>query len=60
MRDFFDPSEICDYETKHIKSSVLLDQRDAFYNMLMALETNFNLGEKGSLDVDISASVSTT
>ena len=58
-RDFFGPSDICDNESKHIKSSVLLDQRDAFYDMLMALETNFNLGEKGSTDVDISASVST-
>ena len=59
-RDFFGPSEICDYESKHIKSSVLLDQGDAFYDMLIALETNFNLGEKGSPGMDTSASVSTT
>ena len=59
-RDFFDSSEICEYENEHIKSSILLDQRDGFYDVLMALETNFNLGENGSPDVDISASVSTT
>ena len=41
-RDFYDSMEISDYESEHIKSSVLLDQRDAFYDMLMALETNFN------------------
>ena len=40
-------------------SSVLLDQRDGFYNVLMALETNFNL-EEGLQEEDNSASVSTT
>ena len=43
-RDFFGSSEIGD---EHIKSSILLDQRDGFYDVLMALETNFNLGEEG-------------
>ena len=59
-RDFFGSSEICGYENEHIKSSILLDQRDGFNDVLMALETNFNQGEKGSTGVDISASVSTT
>ena len=35
--------EISNYESGHIKSSVLLDQQDGFYDMLFALETNFNL-----------------
>ena len=43
-QDFFGPSEISDYE--HIKSSILLDRRDGFYDVLMALETNFNLREE--------------
>ena len=43
-RYFFGSSEICD---EHIKSGILLDQRDGFYDVLMALETNFNLGEEG-------------
>ena len=46
-RDFFDSMEISDYESEHIKSSVLLDQQDGFYDMLFALETNFNLEGEG-------------
>ena len=46
-RDFFDSIEVSDYESEHIKSSVLLDQQDGFYDMLMALETNFNLEGEG-------------
>ena len=51
-RDFFDSIEVSDYESEHIKSSVLLDQQDGFYDMLMALEieTNFNLKGKGQQD----------
>ena len=33
--------------SEHIKSSVLLDQQDGFYDMLFALETNFNLEGEG-------------
>ena len=62
-RDFFDSIEVSDYESEHIKSSVLLDQQDGFYDMLMALEieTNFNLEGKGLQDEDNfdSASAST-
>ena len=43
-----------------IKSTVLLDQRDGFFDMLMALETNFNLEGEGQLVEDNFASVSTT
>ena len=61
-RDFFD-SIVSDYESEHIKSSVLLDQQDGFYDMLMAIgiETNFNLEGKGLQDEDnfVSASAST-
>ena len=46
--------------SKFIKSSsVMLDQRDGFYDVLMALETNFNLEGKGLLE-DNFASVSAT
>ena len=58
-RDFFDSIEVSDYESEHIKSSVLLDQQDGFYDMLMALETNFNLEGEGLLGEDNLASVST-
>ena len=46
-RDFFDSMEISNYESENIKSSVLLDQQDGFYDMLFALETNFNLEGEG-------------
>ena len=46
-QDFFGPSEISSYESEHIQSSVLLDQQDGFYDMLLALETNFNLEGEG-------------
>ena len=49
-RDFFDTNDDSDYESEHIKSSVLLDQRDGFYSMLMAIETNFNLEGEEILD----------
>ena len=39
--------DISDCESEHIKSSVLLDQRDGFYDVLFALETNFNLEGEG-------------
>ena len=56
-QNFFSPSEIWDYESKH--------ERPAWPAGCLlwhahALKTNFNLGEKGSADVDISDSVSTT
>ena len=57
-RDFFEFSEISEYDSEHIKSTVLLDQRDGFYDMLFALETNFNL--EGAIDEDNSASTSTS
>ena len=44
--DFFDSEEISCYESEHLKTSLQLDRRDAFYDMLMALETNFNLKEE--------------
>ena len=44
--DLFDTADISDYENEHIKPSVLLGKRDAFYDTLMALETNFNLKEE--------------
>ena len=46
-RDFFESSEISDYDSEHIRSTVLFDQRDGFYDMLFALETNFNLEGEG-------------
>ena len=46
-RDFFDSVEISSYESEHIQSSVLLDQQDGFYDVLFALETNFNLEGEG-------------
>ena len=46
-RDFFESSEISDYDSEHIRSTVLIDQRDGFYDMLFALETNFNLEWEG-------------
>ena len=58
-RDFFDSKETPVYDSEHIKSTVLLDQRDAFFDMLMALETNFNLEGEGLLVEDNFASVST-
>ena len=59
-RDLFKTTDISDYESNHIMSSILLDQRDDFYDMLMALETNFNLEVEGLLQEDNSASTSTT
>ena len=47
------------YDSDHIKSTVLLDQRDGFFDLLMALETNFNLEGEGLLVEDNFASVST-
>ena len=47
--DFFDSTESSDYENEHMKPSVLLGKRDAFYDMFMALETNFNLKEETRL-----------
>ena len=47
--DLFDTADISDYENEHIKPSVLLGKRDAFYDMFMALETNFNLKEETML-----------
>ena len=58
-RDFLESTEVFDYESEHIKSSVMLDQQDGFYDVLMALETNFNLEGKELLE-DNFASVSTT
>ena len=49
-RDFFDTNDDSNYESEHMKSSVLLDQRDGFHNMLMAIETNFNLEGEEILD----------
>ena len=46
-RDFFGSMEISSYENEHMQSSVLLDQQDGFYDMLLALETNFNLEGEG-------------
>ena len=46
-RDFFESTEISDYESKSMKSSVLHDRQDDFFDMLMALETNFNLEGEG-------------
>ena len=46
-RDFFYSIEISNYESEHIQYSVLLDQQDGFYDMLLTLETNFNLKGKG-------------
>ena len=57
--DFFESTEISDYESKSMKSSVLHDRQDDFYDMLMALETNFNLEGEGLQDEDNLASVST-
>ena len=56
-RDFFESTEISDYESKRMKSSVLHDRQDDFYDMLMALETN--LEGEGLQDEDNLASVST-
>ena len=56
---FPDVYEIPDYDSEHIKSTVLLDQQDGFFDMLMALETNFNLEGEGLQDEDNLASVST-
>ena len=56
-RDFFESTEISDYESKRMKSSVLHDRQDDFYDMLMALETN--LEGEGLPDEDNLASVST-
>ena len=47
--DFFDPEDISCYESEHLKTSLQLDRRDAFYDLLMALETNFNLKEETRL-----------
>ena len=43
--DFFDNN----YEIEPIKSSLLLHRKDAFYDVLLALETNFNLKEETTL-----------
>ena len=43
---FFDSEENSCYEREHLKTSLQLDRRDAFYDLLMALETNFNLKEE--------------
>ena len=48
-RDFFDTTEVSGYESENIKPNLLLDKQDTFYNMIMALETNFNLKEKTRL-----------
>ena len=48
-RDFFDITEVSGYESENIKPCLLLDKQDTFYNMLMALETNFNLKEETRL-----------
>ena len=48
-RDFFDTTEVSGYESENIKPNLLLDKQDTFYNMLMALETNFNLKEETRL-----------
>ena len=58
-RDFVDSKETPVYDSEHIKSTVLLEQRDVFFDMLMALETNFNLEGEGLLVEDNFASVST-
>ena len=47
--DFFDSEEISCYESERLKTSLQLDRRDAFHDMLMALETNFNLKEETRL-----------
>ena len=47
--DFFDSEEISCYESEGLKTSLQLDRRDAFHDMLMALETNFNLKEETRL-----------
>ena len=47
------------YDSDHIKSTVLLDQRDGFFDLLMALETNFNLEGEGLLVEHNFAPVST-
>ena len=59
-RDLIKTTDISDYESNHIMSSILLDQRDDFYDMLMALETNFNLEVEELLQEDNYASTSTT
>ena len=43
--DFFDNN----YEIEPMKSSLLLHKKDAFYDVLLALETNFNLKEETTL-----------
>ena len=48
------------YDSELIKSTVLLDQRDGFFDLLMALETNFNLEGVGLLVEDNFALISTT
>ena len=48
-RDFFDTTEVSGYESENVKPNLLLDKQDTFYNMLMALETNFNLREETTL-----------
>ena len=48
-KEIFDITDVSDHESKHMKPSLMLDKRDAFYDLLMALETNFNLKEETSL-----------
>ena len=43
--------EISDYESKHIKSSILFDQWDGFYDVIFAPEINFNLPQFPPLNV---------
>ena len=45
--NIYDSADISDFESEHIMSSVLLDQQDTFYNVLFALETNYNLEGEG-------------
>ena len=52
-RDFFDDNY---NEVVHIKSDILMDEKDEFFDALTALETDFNLQpEKKLSDEDIFA-----
>ena len=59
MSEIFSTLKKPQYDSELIKSTVLLDQRDGFFDLLMALETNFNLEGEGLLVEDNFASVST-
>ena len=48
-KEIFDTTEVSDHESKHMKPSLMLDKKDAFYDLLMAVETNFNLKEETEL-----------